>query len=131
AAGMDDYLAKPIDPAVLDATLTRWTSGFARAAPTTATADRVTEGVEARLDELRELDPTGELTSRLVESFLDRAPAYLRAMADAVERHDAGAVATQAHGLTGAAGNMGAVAMAMLCRELETNARAGDLVAAR
>src|SRR5205085_2894132 len=47
AAGMDDYLAKPINPGLLDATLTRWTSGFARAAPTTATADGVTEAAEA------------------------------------------------------------------------------------
>jgi HPt (histidine-containing phosphotransfer) domain-containing protein len=43
-----------------------------------------------------------------------------------VVRSDLGAVADQAHALTGSAASFGARGMANLCRELRTAAKAGD-----
>ena len=62
----------------------------------------------------------------LLNAFLAAVPVRLDALDKAVSNHDLGAVADQAHALTGSAASFGARRMARLCRELRTAAKHGD-----
>ena len=62
----------------------------------------------------------------LLNAFLAAVPVRLETLDRAVIDHDLGAVADEAHALTGSAASFGARGMARLCRELRTVARAGD-----
>ena len=62
----------------------------------------------------------------LLNAFLAAVPARLQTIDRAVSQGDLGAVADQAHALTGSAASFGAKGMARLCRELRTAAREGD-----
>lgn len=133
AAGMDDYLAKPVNPAELADTLQRWiTPGRTTAGPgADHTADRVEiahhhdDPIRARLHELAGDHTPAEvdLVRRLVNSFLARAPHHVTALADAYRAGDARAVEDQAHSLKGAAGNIGAADVAEVCERIEDDAR--------
>jgi HPt (histidine-containing phosphotransfer) domain-containing protein len=85
----------------------------------------VQTAIERRLDELRGPDPAedGEFLSELINLFLTEAPAFLAALAAAVEGDDAATVEERAHSLKGAAGNLGAARLAALCGELEAAGR--------
>ncbi len=62
----------------------------------------------------------------LLNAFLAAVPVRLQTLDRAVTRGDLGAVADQAHALTGSAASFGAKGMAGLCRDLRTAAREGD-----
>ena len=62
----------------------------------------------------------------LLNAFLAAVPVRLETLDRAVTRSDLGAVADQAHALTGSAASFGARGMARLCRELRTAAKDGD-----
>lgn len=94
----------------------------------TAGAGDVRAAIVRRLDQIRGADPgTDTLLRRLVTSFLDRTPARLDHLAEALADGDATAVAAQAHGLQGSAANLGAEEMAFRCAEVDALGRAGRL----
>jgi PAS domain S-box-containing protein len=124
AAGMDDYVSKPVTADELEQALARWVD----AAGPEAHSEDLRASVEERLNELRG-DGTPaehELVDRLVDHFLARAPEMTSALFHALDRHDIQEIAAQAHSLKGAAGNMGAHGLAACCQELEQHARAGN-----
>ena len=127
AAGMDDYLAKPVNPAALEHVLDRWVHGDP-AVPVlpTAAAGHRDDPIGRRLDELAgdRTESERDLVHRLVESFLNRAPEQLAALQDAFDRGDLADFEEQAHTLKGAAGNIGAEAVAAVCDRLEDRALA-------
>ncbi|MDG6107084.1 response regulator [Dactylosporangium aurantiacum] len=132
AAGMDDYLSKPIRPADLAAALHRGTAGAAADGVDPQPVPAVADGIRARVRELTDDDPSPqeiELVDRVLDAFCVKAPETLHRLADAVERADTAGVVSAAHTLTGAAGNVGAATLARLGRDLETRARAADLPA--
>jgi PAS domain S-box-containing protein len=124
AAGMDDYVSKPVAAEELEQALTRWVH------PTHPQADHedLRASIERRLNELRGPGTPAEheLVDGLVDHFLARAPEMTSALFHALDRHDAAEIADLAHSLKGAAGNMGAEGLAVCCQELEDHARAGD-----
>ncbi|TQK50151.1 PAS domain S-box-containing protein [Streptomyces sp. SLBN-118] len=124
AAGMDDYITKPVTADELEQALTRWVH------PTQPPADNedLHASIEQRLNELRGActPPENELVNRLVDHFLVRAPEMTSALFHAMDRHDTSEIAEQAHSLKGAAGNMGASSLAACCLELEQYAKAGS-----
>jgi PAS domain S-box-containing protein len=129
AAGMDDYISKPVHPDELAAVLDRWT---ATAPPAISSPDLVhasEQVIKDRLAELRGCAPpvAGDLAFRIVALFLTRSPAYLAELDDTLARGDAAAFGEVAHSLNGAARNLGATTMAELCQTLETSARDNEL----
>ncbi|MGY4543761.1 two-component system sensor histidine kinase/response regulator [Arthrobacter sp. UYNi723] len=155
AAGMDDYLSKPVDAAELEAALARWVPEQATevpappepAAPQWEEAPQhespqqvaplllaVTGGGAPALDAdrlamLRGLGPEDGLglLPATTEAFRKDVPARLAALREAVHNGGGPALAQAAHALKGAAANIGATAVASLCGELEDLGRSGKL----
>ena len=101
----------------------------------TATGPGVTEDVvvdETVIEQLASItDAQGfSVLGELLNAFLAAVPSRLEALDRAVAAGDLGAVADQAHALTGSSASFGARGMADLCRELRAAAVRGDLAAA-
>jgi CheY-like chemotaxis protein/HPt (histidine-containing phosphotransfer) domain-containing protein len=133
AVGMDDYLAKPIMPQVIDAVLRRWVARAAQAlepgamaAPEVATDAALDQTVRANL---RRLEATSgkPIRAQLLASFAAGTPRRLTALRDAIAARDGAAVNREAHTLRGSSANMGAWRMAQLCGDLETLSKTDDL----
>jgi two-component system, sensor histidine kinase and response regulator len=118
AAGMDDYLSKPLRPDQLDAVLERWL-GHTGAAVTSSASNGDRNGLvdAGRVQRFRDDYP--EIADRLVALFADTTPPLLQQLTNAVHASDDEAVRRLAHKLKGSCQNVGAVKMAALCRALE------------
>ncbi len=137
AAGMDDYISKPVDPEKLEAALRRWveaetreeSEGAASAEGDGSSSDAVDP---ARLSELRSLQLEGEpsVLEQLIGPFLHAAPSQLAALRAAIGSGDAEALRQAAHALKGSSSNLGATRMAELSADLEALARSGELMPA-
>ena len=79
------------------------------------------------LEELREIDPDGELLTRIVVNFLDGTPGYLAALRTLVADGDAAAVRQAAHRLRGSSGTVGALHVTARLAELEEESAEGRL----
>ncbi|HEY8358112.1 MAG TPA: response regulator, partial [Ramlibacter sp.] len=128
-AGMDDYLTKPLQVAALAQALEKWIARGGTATPAAAAAAAPVQ-VEApvmdfgRLEEFREFDDADlSMTREVIALFVADTPVRLQAIAAAIGAGDAPALATAAHALKGAAGNVGALALHVAGGELETLAR--------
>jgi CheY-like chemotaxis protein len=122
AAGMDDYLAKPIDPALLVRTLSSLVlkAGFEYPAvgqDRTELAGKV-QGVDIP-GALARLGLERGAYLRLLRRFSSGQSAELVALQAALERGDSESALRHAHSLKGAALNLGADALAGAARELE------------
>ncbi|MBC7601298.1 MAG: response regulator, partial [Ramlibacter sp.] len=139
AAGMNEYLTKPLHVAALAQALERWTSQetavvqpavAAPVAPVAVAAD-VQLLDPARLNEFKEFDDEDlTMTKEVVALFIKDAPLRIEAIAHAVAAGDAGAIARAAHALKGSASNVGAVALQNEAAQLEKEAGAGEIGAA-
>ncbi|HLX34595.1 MAG TPA: response regulator [Candidatus Limnocylindrales bacterium] len=153
AAGMDDYLSKPIRPEELALALDAVPvgAGVAEASPPTAApaltvvptlppaataeapvgaaaASGSTAVDRAALDRL--LATTGGDTAflaELIDTFLADAPVQLDAMRAAAASGDAADLVRPAHSLKTNAANMGALSLSAMCRSLELAARGGTV----
>jgi two-component system, sensor histidine kinase and response regulator len=120
AAGMDDYLSKPLRPNELDAVLERWL-GAAPARPAAAPAPAAEAG-GALVDEERMRvfrDDYPEIVEQLVDLFVDSTPPLLADLRRAVADGDGEAVRRAAHKLKGSCQNIGAARLAGLAAAIE------------
>ncbi len=124
AAGMDDFLTKPIRIEALVAAL----QGCAATAVPTPTESAATQALDPRriagLRALRRRDGT-DMARHVVQLFLDTAPALIGRLREAAARGQAQPVAALAHELRGSAQAVGAEPLAALAGDLESAARAG------
>ena len=119
AAGMDDYLAKPMAIDTLAASLARWLGGSAAAPVTSADEGPVSLTL---LHELKDELGPGEL-AELLAVLRRQAPEALAEMRGRLAAGDLEAVARVAHGLCGAAGNLGAQRLSRELRAIEEACR--------
>ncbi len=120
AAGMDDYLSKPFSLDQLESVLRRWLPAVPEMPPGEPHVDpRVIENVLV-------LGSGGiDLLRKLVDLYLDDAPARVAAMRDGMARADAAAVGRAAHALKSSSANLGAAALAEMLRRLERRCHEG------
>ena len=121
AAGMDDYLPKPITLVELRQKLDKWLprGDEQRAA---GTQDAGAENGEAPIDQalfakLREI--MGPSLPQAVSPFLEDTPQYLLDLETAVHARDSETARAKAHAIKGSSGNLGAAILAQLAKEAE------------
>jgi len=139
AAGMDDYLPKPIQVEKLVRALNRCSSRKAvlteqrksqeySAAPRTGGApsgETLDKRALAKLQMLAEGDAV--FLEELIDTFLEDAPKMLSDMQQAVESGAAGALRIAAHNLKANSADLGATALSSLCRQLEEMGKKNEL----
>lgn len=136
AAGMDDYLSKPVQLRDLETTLARW----ARLTPPASAVDQQRSSVgrppngdgnperaidQSRLVDLRELKTRdgSSLLASIIQSFLDHSPHVLQTLREVAQTGSDDRLAAVAHEMTGTAGTVGAKRVATLCKAIDVAAR--------
>ncbi|MEX0868673.1 MAG: response regulator, partial [Nitriliruptoraceae bacterium] len=119
AAGMDDYIAKPVDLDRLAAVLKRWTATTTEEADPPDTTDR-NEGQPFDPDTVAALrsmlaDDEGSFHA-LAHAFTTQAATSVRAARAALEADDPDEAARCLHHIAGGAGAVGAVRLGRRCR---------------
>lgn len=139
AAGMNDYLTKPLSIDSLAAVLGRWASYGSGEAVTSDGPDVVSAPVEpeppvldaevvARLEFLGKAAGV-DLIGQLAVLFLADAEVRVASLRVALTARDAVAVVQAAHTLSGASANLGATELSRMCATLAVPGAVGDLVA--
>ncbi len=138
AAGMDDFITKPVHLPELNAALERVNTTASAAAagtpePIASPIAPAPRGDDITLDfsvlaTLRDLSEPGQPDPvvELIDLFLEDAPDRLHAMETSLDRRDTEALKLAAHSLKGSAKNLGAKPLAKICAELEKQASAAD-----
>ncbi|OGS97786.1 MAG: hypothetical protein A3H99_09295 [Gallionellales bacterium RIFCSPLOWO2_02_FULL_59_110] len=124
AAGMNDYIAKPIQHNVLYATLARWTKRTVLLEPAAAAARHVS-GIFPGLDPDRAIAGMGGEDTYLtvLEKFIPNQRQAAQSIRDALDAGDRTTAERLAHTLKGIAATVGATALAESAHLLETAIR--------
>lgn len=118
--GMDDYLAKPVEPARLVQVLAQWSGNAVDAAAAAPPSD-----VSDRARALDRLGGDEELLAMGLASFREHAPRTLQAARAALAAGQAADLHRHLHSLAGSSSMLGADALAQQARGLEALARDG------
>ena len=132
AAGMDGYLAKPIDPKSFLQTV----EGISQRATRSETTPQEAGSRDASSDAPRALDTKAllewfsgnrKLLRSIVKTFRDDCPRMMARIRSALAANDANLLADGAHALKGSVGNFGPTAALDTTRKMEKIARQGKL----
>ena len=132
AAGMNDYVSKPVSLPALVRVLEKWLSGkkTESAAPEPVLAEDAPPAVPAVFDRaalLERLMDDEELAAAICGEFLADIPPRLESLRKCLENGDAAEGERQAHAVKGAAATAGGEALRALAAEAEKACRAGEL----
>jgi signal transduction histidine kinase/CheY-like chemotaxis protein/HPt (histidine-containing phosphotransfer) domain-containing protein len=156
AAGMDDYLSKPVKPSQLENMLRQWLPMEeivmeTNVKPDLAVPDMVAVKTQAPVRQVNEgkhvyekevamsahsvidnsvLQELYEIMEEdfvsIIESYLKSAPGLIHGIRDAVRDGDMDALVKSAHPLKSSSANVGAMELSVLARELEFKGREND-----
>ncbi len=141
-AGMDDYVSKPVDQALLLELLQKWLPTLSKSAADTATPNEISTTDTATaatvidreaFDELLavcDVDETPEILCDILEAFLQDTQEQLAALRQAASATDADRLEQAAHALKSSSGNVAALGMAKLCMALQMLGRSGIVTGA-
>ena len=127
AAGMDDYISKPVDPDTLRQVLSHWAIGELppeQPAEIVVHHDLLDQHTLENLRLLGDDDPA--FLADIIDLFLEDTPPLLASLQAAIATNDLGSMRMAAHTLKGSAANLGAVVLANIARDIEHQAREGD-----
>ncbi|MEW5799684.1 MAG: PAS domain S-box protein [Bacteroidota bacterium] len=128
AAGMDDYLSKPIKQSELQAMVEKWCSAISvQDQPDRTMQDTTSEDIFdfARVDEIRNLGGD-ELVRELVLAYIEDARKAVSEIAEALQANNMRIVQESAHRLKGSSGNMGVRQVHAFVKRIEEAAKQGD-----
>jgi CheY-like chemotaxis protein/HPt (histidine-containing phosphotransfer) domain-containing protein len=128
AAGMDDYLSKPVPREALAGTLRKWipTVGAPPTVESAATPSTLSPSHPLRV---LEAHAGPRALAEVIDVFLQTIPRRLDDLRHAHTRGDADSIRALAHSLKGASAQIGARGMADICVQIEAIVRGGDLTA--
>ena len=136
-AGMDDYIAKPVDPAKLDRVLQQWLPERCRqlTAAVTAIQDEATgpgseEGSEPLFDHAamsQRLMEDETLIKTVAETFLIDLPINFEHLKSALESGDLKQATAMAHKIKGSSANVGGMQLSASAEIMEQAGRRGEL----
>jgi two-component system sensor histidine kinase/response regulator len=129
AAGMDDFISKPIDADAFLRLVSRFMSAdlwddvdVDEAAPAPAIMPDLDE---AKLDSFAKLMPPAKLKA-VLDSYLAGATSRMKRIEELEAQLDFAAMSREAHDLKGVSGNFGARRLQALAEQLERACHAGD-----
>ena len=144
SCGMDDYMSKPLNRAMIEQMLRKWLPPGASsrampapAAPSHAAPPRPiqpiapggrSEGAAVDLNVVRDLmDLMGSDFHDLVRVYLEDTPKNLSALERAARTNDIDALVAPAHSMKSTSANLGALLLADMAKRIEQGARSGDI----
>jgi CheY-like chemotaxis protein len=139
AAGMNDYVSKPIQVEALIEALENsrpgWQDGsLAEKQSVTANEPASIPASNSEVLDQEALDMLlevvggeWELLEELIDSFLEEAPPLLSKMSDALDNNDSTAIRLTAHTLKSSGNDFGATKFAQLCQQLEDLGQSGRM----
>jgi signal transduction histidine kinase/CheY-like chemotaxis protein len=132
SAGMDDFVAKPIQPGELAKAMARWiTPVRSKIEEEVQEEGRQQDVVFARDEVLERLGGDESLLEEISGIFFKDVPDQIASIEGAIDRGDCSQVAHQAHTLKGASGSFGAhnlQAAALAIEEAARNEETGQLI---
>ena len=133
AAGMDDYLSKPVSLGRLNDALTKWLSARPMSPQPTAQPNvprELASGVFDQDDLLTRFMNDRSLAAKVIGKFLQDAPSQLSNLRGRLEAGDSAEARRFAHGLRGAAATASAPDLRAAANTIEDLAKAGDMAGA-
>jgi len=124
AAGMNEYLTKPLDPRQLCLVVEQIAEGQPVAAD--ARSPEQTDAPDISMQVLARVGGDRQLLAEISRLFVDDAPRHLERIRRALDARDGEALRRAAHGLKGAAANFDADGVVNAARALEEIGRTGE-----
>ncbi|MBI5638940.1 MAG: response regulator [Nitrospirae bacterium] len=141
-AGMDDYIAKPVDPQEMFTVIEKWLRSAKGEPPRDPAISSATEPESSRKEgvqacpadmpvdmnaAMRRFDNDMDFYRDMLSKFLEMVPEQIGKLVEAVNSGDSGRIEICAHGIKGAAGNLGALRLCSLAQDMEDRAGEGDM----